>query len=372
MSSSVTNRARDLLARPFHLGNLTLPNRIVMAPMTREHSPGGIPGEDVAEYYARRAAGGVGLIVTEGTYVDHASAAASDRVPRFHGEDALAGWARVVSAVHRAGGRIMPQLWHVGVERVPGTGPVPLAPATGPSGIALDGDVAPGTAMTLDDIDAVIAAFAAGAADAERLGFDGVEIHGAHGYLIDQFLWEHTNRRTDGYGGDAASRARFATEIVAACRRAVSPSFPISFRLSQWKLHHYDARPYASPEELRALLAALAEAGADIFHCSTRRFHTPEFEGAELNLAGWAKKVTGRPTITVGSVGLSNEFLPHGLGITGVTDINALLDRLERDEFDLVAVGRALLSDPEWAAKVLSGRTDELKPFEVASLATLH
>jgi 2,4-dienoyl-CoA reductase-like NADH-dependent reductase (Old Yellow Enzyme family) len=227
--------------------------------------------------------------------------------------------------------------------------------------------------MTRADIDDVIGAFAAGAAAAEARGFDGVEIHGAHGYLVDQFLWSHTNRRTDAYGGDLASRVRFAAEIVAACREAVSPHFPISFRTSQWKMGHYRARLAETPEELEAVLTPLAEAGADVFHCSTRRYWLPEFEGSDLNLAGWAKKLTGRPTITVGSVGLDNEFFAAFQGADGgVTDIEALLERLERDEFDLVAVGRALLGDPEWAAKVLSGRDGELRPFDAAGLATLH
>ncbi|SFK89633.1 NADH:flavin oxidoreductase [Streptomyces pini] len=369
---SPSARARNTLGRPFSLGGLTLRNRVVMAPMTRQFSPGGVPGPDVAEYYARRAAAEVGLIVTEGTYVDHPSAGTSDRVPRFHGEDALAGWERVADAVHRAGGAVMPQLWHVGMVRDAGAPPFPDAPRTGPSGIPLEGD-GTGHAMTHSDIDDVIAAFAAGAAAAEARGFDGVEIHGAHGYLVDQFLWSHTNRRTDAYGGDLASRVRFAAEIVAACREAVSPHFPISFRTSQWKAGHYRARLAETPEELEAVLTPLAEAGADVFHCSTRRYWLPEFEGSDLNLAGWAKKLTGRPTITVGSVGLDNEFFAAFQGADGnLTDIDALLERLERDEFDLVAVGRSLLGDPEWAAKVLAGRFGDLSSFDAAGLSVLH
>ncbi|MFG2296210.1 NADH:flavin oxidoreductase [Streptomyces sp. NPDC048603] len=372
MTGSSAERARDVLVRPFSLGSLTVPNRVVMAPMTREFSPGGVPGTDVAEYYARRAAGGVGLVITEGTYVGHNSAGTSDRVPRFHGEDALAGWSAVADAVHAAGGRIVPQLWHVGMERVTGNGPVADAPRMGPSGIALDGSES-GTPMSQSDIDAVIGAFAGGAAAAEAHGFDGVEIHGAHGYLIDQFLWEHTNRRTDGYGGDIASRSRFAAEIVAACRAAVSPDFPILFRLSQWKVNGYQAKLAGTPQELEAVLAPLSDAGVDAFHCSTRRFHTAEFEGSDLNLAGWAKKLSGRPTISVGSIGLDNEFIQVFQGQQGnVTNIDGLLDRLEREEFDLVAVGRALLGDPDWLTKILDGRTEELSPFHVGLLGSLR
>ncbi|MFE9093132.1 NADH:flavin oxidoreductase [Streptomyces sp. NPDC007264] len=370
--SASPSRAAEILSRPVTLNGLTVPNRIVMAPMTRQFSPGGVPGEDVASYYARRAAAGVGLIVTEGTYVNHASAGQSDRVPRFHGEEQLAGWARVAEAVHAAGGTIVPQLWHVGMTRKAGAPPFPEAPAVGPSGIRLDGTEGAGRAMTPRDLDDVIAAFVEAAAAAERIGFDGVELHGAHGYLIDQFLWAGTNRRTDGYGGDLVARTTFATEIVAAVREAVSPSFPVIFRFSQWKQEVYDVRIADTPEELEAILAPLAAAGVDVFHASTRRHWLPEFDGVDLNLAGWTKKLTGKPVITVGSVGLDGDFLRafrgEGAPLKG---IDGLLDRLEAGEFDLVAVGRALLQDPHWARKVLEGRFDELKPYDAASLKTL-
>ncbi len=278
----------------------------------------------------------------------------------------------MAEAVHQAGGRIIPQLWHVGATRVAGTPPVPDAPPVSPSGLALDGTPT-GHAMTQADLDDVVGAFAEAAADAERLGFDGVELHGAHGYLIDQFLWDGTNRRDDAYGGDIVSRARFAAEIVAACRRVVSPGFPVFFRLSQWKSGSYDARIAEGPEDLDRLLVPLVDAGVDVFHASTRRYWLPEFEDSQLNLAGWVKKLTGKATVTVGSVGLDNEFgqafVPNGR--SGVDDIDALLERIEQDEFDLVAVGRALLADPEWTAKILSGRVDELTPFRTEMLTIL-
>ncbi|MGV9602273.1 NADH:flavin oxidoreductase [Streptomyces sp. NPDC003631] len=366
------SRAAGILARPVTLNGLTVPNRIVMAPMTRQFSPGGIPGEDVVSYYARRAAAGVGLIVTEGTYVGHESAGQSSRVPRFHGEEQLAGWAGVVEAVHAAGGTIMPQLWHIGMVRRQGQPPFADAPAVGPSGLRLDGAEDTGRAMTQQDLDDVIGAFAAAAAEAERIGFDGVELHGAHGYLLDQFLWAGTNRRADAYGGDPVARTKFAAEIVAAVRKAVSPHFPVVFRYSQWKQEAYDARLARTPQELESILTPLAAAGVDVFHASTRRYWLPEFEGSDLNLAGWTKKLTGRQVITVGSVGLDGDFLRgfQGEGAP-VKGIDNLLDRLERDEFDLVAVGRALLQDPEWAAKVLTDRFDEVKPYDAAALKTL-
>ncbi|WP_433665656.1 NADH:flavin oxidoreductase [Nocardia sp. CA-136227] len=372
VTTSDAARTAHLLSRPITLNGLTVPNRIVMAPMTRMFSPGGVPGEDVRGYYARRAAAGVGLIVTEGTYVGHDSAGQSDRVPRFHGEEQLAGWAKVAEDVHAAGGTIVPQLWHIGMVRNHGDEPYADAPAVGPSGIRVDGTEGAGKAMTQRDLDDVIGAFADAAAAAERIGFDGVEVHGAHGYLLDQFLWERTNRRTDVYGGDSVARTKFAAEIVAAIRAVVSPGFPVIFRYSQWKQEAYDARLVETPQDLEAILAPLAAAGVDAFHASTRRYWLPEFEGSDLNLAGWTKKLTGKPTITVGSVGLDGDFLRAFTGVGAeLGSLDNLLDRLERDEFDLVAVGRALLQDPEWASKVLSGRIEELKPYDAAALRTL-
>ncbi|WP_405536587.1 NADH:flavin oxidoreductase [Streptomyces sp. NBC_00075] len=372
-ASTHTSRAARILSRPLAINGLTVSNRIVMAPMTRSFSPGGVPGDDVASYYSRRAGAGVGLIVTEGTYVGHDSAGQSDSIPRFHGEEQLAGWAKVAEAVHAAGGKIVPQLWHIGMTREAGQPPYADAPPVGPSGLRLDGT--PGTggkAMTQDDLDDVIDAFVEAAVAAERIGFDGVELHGAHGYLIDQFLWAGTNRRTDAYGGDPVARTKFAAEIVAAVREAVSAGFPIIFRYSQWKGALYDARIAGTPEELESILTPLAAAGVDAFHASTRRYWLPEFDGSDLNLAGWTKKLTGRPTVTVGSVGLDGDFM-RGFAGEGapLKSIDDLLDRLEDEEFDLVAVGRALLQDPEWAAKVLEGRTGELKAYDAAALGSL-
>lgn len=229
--------------------------------------------------------------------------------------------------------------------------------------------------MSKQDIQDVIDAFARGAANAKALGFDAVEIHGAHGYLIDQFLWEAVNQRTDEYGGSFDNRLRFAVEIIAAVRAAVGPDFPLSLRFSQWKQQDFTARLVTTPQDLERLLLPLSAAGVDIFHCSTRRFWEPEFEGSDLNLAGWTRKLTGKPCITVGSVGLDADFIP-ALGEASFKDAEpANLDELERrlaaDEFDLVAVGRAMIANPEWSNMVKAGRSDELQAYKKEMLATL-
>lgn len=339
----------EALFKPFTAGSLKLANRIVMAPMTRQFSPDGVPGSNVADYYGRRAANGVGLIVTEGTIIDHPDASNQGNVPHLYGEAALNGWANVAAAVHDKGGKIIPQIWHMGAK----------------------GHVGDYSESEIADI---VQAFAQAASAAKEAGFDGIELHGAHGYLIDQFFWEKTNPRTDSYGGDLLSRAKFAVEVIQACRRAVGSDFPIVFRYSQWKSSDYSAKLAKTPEQLEQFLKLLTDAGVDIFHCSTRRFWEPEFAGSELNLAGWTKKLTGKPTITVGSVGLDSDFtslFTEGKG-GNVDKIEGLIERLESGEFDLVAVGRALLSDPEWASKIREGRTSELTPFTPELLSNLY
>ncbi|HEF1905977.1 TPA: NADH:flavin oxidoreductase [Bacillus cereus] len=360
------------LFKPFKIGNLTVPNRIVMAPMKRGFAIDGVPGQDVVNYYRSRAKNGVGLIITEGTVINHPASSSDPNVPRFYGEDALEGWSKVVNAVHEAGGKIIPQLWHVGMDRKIGDLPNKEALPVGPSGLSAQG-IKVTEPMTHSEIKAVIDAFAQAAEDAQRIGFDGIELHGAHGYLLDQFFWEDTNHRTDQYGGDIISRTRFAAEIIKACREKVGPDFPIILRISQWKIQDFTAKLASTPDHLNQFLTPLVKAGVDVFHCSTRRFWEPEFEGSDLNLAGWAKKLTGKPSITVGSVGLDDEFLTAFIDGKGANNasIDKLIEMFERDDFDMVAVGRALLADSEWVAKIQTGRIEELVPFNVEALKTL-
>jgi len=373
MTQTQQSQSTDLLFQPYTINKLTLSNRIVMAPMTRGFSPDGIPGADVAAYYRRRAENGVGLIVTEGTLINHPASKDNPNVPDFHGELALKGWEEVVKQVHEAGGKIVPQLWHLGMARALGSAYNPEVLSIGPSGLDLNGNQVT-EPMTIEEIQYIIKAFTEAAVQAQTIGFDGIELHGAHGYLIDQFLWERTNQREDQYGGTLANRVRFAAEIVEAIRAATGPDFPIIFRISQWKMSDYNAKLAKTPEELEQLLTTLANAGVDAFHCSTRRFWEPEFAGSDLNLAGWAKKLTGKTAITVGSVGLDNDmtsFFAEGKGADN-QDISELLERLGNQQFDLVAVGRALLNDPAWANKVREGRLDELQPFKAESLTKLY
>jgi 2,4-dienoyl-CoA reductase-like NADH-dependent reductase (Old Yellow Enzyme family) len=365
------------LFQPFRLKSLNTRNRIAMAPMTRQKSPGQVPGPNVAAYYRRRAAGGVGLIITEGVAPEHRSATNDPNIPAFYGEDALKGWAEVLRHVKEEGGAIMPQLWHQGVVRHAGTGPYPDAPVMSPSGISKPGGKEIAPPMTGKDIDEVVEGFAKSAAHAKALGFDGVEIHGAHGYLIDQFFWEALNRRDDAYGGSIEKRTQLACDIVAAVRAIVGPDFPILLRYSQWKQQDYKARLAEDPGELERFLTPLVKAGVDMFHCSTRRFWEPEFPGldGQRNLAGWTKKITGLPTMTVGSVSLDDDFLnaffQKGADSTGA-HLETLMEMIDRGDCDMVAVGRALIVNPDWPNKIRAGHVGELKPYSPEALATLE
>lgn len=366
----------DILFQPFQHKSLSLKNRIVMAPMTRRFSPNGIPGPDVAAYYRRRAEGQVGLIVSEGTVVDRPGSRNHPNIPIFHGEAALAGWQAVINDVHAAGGKMGPQLWHMGSTIAKGIEWKQPAPIESPSGLLAPGEPH-GVAMSDEMIADTIAAFASAAADAKRLGFDTLELHGAHGYLIDEFFWSGTNERTDRFGGASLrERSIFAAEVVKAVRAAVGPDFPIILRLSQWKQQDYATRLAHTPNEMADWLQPLVAAGADILHCSQRRFWEPEFPEVDgedgLNFAGWAKKLTGAPTISVGSVSLSGDFLGAFKGEHSErTGIERLLARMERNEFDLIAVGRALIADAEWPRKIIAGEADGLRDFSLANLAEL-
>lgn len=366
------------LFHPLELGSLTLRNRVVMAPMTRTFSPGGVPNDLVVSYYERRAKNEVGLIITEGTCVGHKAASGYANVPHIYGDKALAGWKKVVDAVHGAGGKIIPQLWHVGAIRRAnkGVGPDESVPGYSPSGLLLKGKKS-GVAMDVEDIQQTIEAFVQAAVDAKSIGFDGVEIHGAHGYLVDQFFWEETNQRNDEYGGDRAARTKFAVDIIKGIRDKCGSDFPIILRFSQWKQQNYSAKLADTPKELEEFLIPLVTAGVDIFHCSTRRFWEAEFEGSNLNLAGWTKKITEKPCITVGSVGLNCSFIDEEKrdmvesSQVSRESFDDLAQRLNNNEFDMVAIGRALLQDPEWVLKVRENRLDQLSDYSKKSLLKL-
>lgn len=381
-SIAASSRLGPLLS-PLAVRGLRIENRFVMAPMTREMSPERVPGADVAAYYRRRAERHVGLIVTEGVGVDDTAAVDVPGIPVLHGEAALAGWRRVVKEVHAAGGRIMPQLWHQGAMRDAALSPQPAVPPRRPSGVlgpvghvSLEADkvqrlAAQTAAMTDSEIADVIAAYGRSAAHAAALGFDGVALHGGHGYMLDNFLWRGTNLRTDRWGGDHRGRTAFVVEVVRAVRRAVGEDLPVLLRFSQFRMQDYGSQLAETPAELEQILGPIADAGVDIFDGSQRYFDTPIFEGSPLNLGGWAKKLTGKLGMVVGGVGLDQGKRAHHTdsGSGAVDNLDKLVARFQRGEFDLAGVGRSLLNDPDWLGKAIRG--EPFLPFDNAALKRL-
>ena len=359
-----------MLFNPYKLKNTTLRNRIVMAPMTRNKSPGGVPTKEVIDYYERRAKAEVGLIITEGIEVSHKASSAYPDVPRLDSHEARDAWKEVVKGIKKHDGAVVAQLWHCGGFRKLGMGPEPEVPGYTASGLVRPGKRV-AHEMTIQDINETIAAFASDAKFCEEIGFDGVEIHGAHGYLIDNFLWDGTNERKDIFGDSIEGRSQLATQIVKAIRSEVSSDFIVGLRFSQWKQQDYEARLASSPEELKRVISPPAEAGLDYLHSSMRRFWDSEFEGSEENLAYWTKKITGLPTISVGSVGLDSDFIDMSAPASP-TNINIAIDDITNSKYDMVAVGRALIADHEWVIKMKEGRIGDVIPYTKEALFKLY
>lgn len=351
------------LFSPTRIGGLTLANRIAMSPMTRSFAIDHIVGPDIVDYYRRRAEGGIGLIFTEGTYIAHSTSGDGSRIPKLESENTVRAWKTVTDAVHAAGTPIFCQLWHIGLTGTPGKLVDPSIRLVGPSGLHRDGKPVSGP-MSQREIDGIIEAYGYSAEAAQRAGFDGIEIHAGHGYLVDQFFWDRTNRRTDRYGGSLRDRTRFAVEIVQEIRQRVGSDFPISLRISQWKIGDYGARIANDPGELAEWLEPLAAAGITVLHGSQRRFWQAEFEGSDLNLAGWARKITGLPTIAVGSVTFEREDSPGQLLAGAVPQLTRLEEMLARGDFDMIAVGRAVIANPAWPQIIARGAFDELASFD--------
>lgn len=357
------------LFTPFRLGKLTLRNRFVMPAMQRGMCDDGAPMPELAAYYARRAEGGVPLLIGESAAVDHPSATVQPKASWLTARTAGA-WARCVDAVRAEGGEMLLQLWHEGAVRNDGR-------ALSPSGRVHPGKDN-GRAMTLEEMKAIGEAFVRSACIARDIGAAGVEVHCAHGYLLDQFLWHGSNVREDGYGGaDIGDRVRFPAEIVSAIRHECGPDFLISLRFSQWKEVDYAAKVAADPVELQRMAAILQEAGVDVLHCSTRRFWEAEWAGDGRNLAGWVKALSGLPTITVGSVGLDTDVMttfiqakdPGARVTEAIADLEA---RISGGEFDLIAVGRALIGDPDFVKKLENRDYSAIRTFARADLGTLE
>ncbi|MGD9919194.1 MAG: alkene reductase [Paenirhodobacter sp.] len=250
----------DTLFSPGRLGAIEISNRLVMAPLTRNRAPARVPTDLMVEYYRQRAS--AGLIVTEGTQISPVAQGYA-WTPGIYSDEQIAGWRRITEAVHAEGGKIVPQLWHVGRVSHPTIidGATPLAPsALSAAAKTFDGtgfvETALPRAMTEEDIAQTLADYAHAAACAKEAGFDGVEIHGANGYLIDQFLRDTSNQRTDGYGGSIANRVRFLTEVVDAVTGVWGPG-RVGIRISPFSNANNVGLDSDTPALFSAVIAAL-------------------------------------------------------------------------------------------------------------------
>ena len=349
---------------------VTLANRLVMPAMQRGYCVDGAPTAELAAYYRRRVEGGVAMVIGESCAIDHPSATAQPTAARIN-TSTLPAWQACVQAVRDAGGHMLIQLWHEGALRMADDDWT-----LSPSGLA-HAHRRNGRAATLDELRAIRDSYITAARGAADIGATGVEVHAAHGYFLDQCLWSETNLRTDGYGGeDIRARGRLAAEIIAGIRAACGADFLISVRLSQWKEVDYEAKIAANPEALAALLDLFKSAGVDLIHASTRRFWLPEWEHDPRGLAGWVRALSGIPVIAVGSVGLDTDVMTSlrdgaESQLRVVESLAVLETKLAAGEFDLVAVGRSLIADPDWVNKVRDGRLQDIRPFRKTDLGQL-
>jgi len=331
------------------LGGLKLDNRFAVAPMTRVSATAdGAPTDAMAGYYAEFARGGFGLVITEGTYTDTTHSQGYLNQPGLATDAHAAGWRPVTDAVHAAGVPIVAQLMHAGaLSQGNSHGVETIAPsAVAPRGAMLEEYGGAGTwptprEMSAADIDAAIAGFVDAAVRARAAGFDGVEIHAANGYLLDQFLTTYTNHRTDEYGGTVAHRIRLAAQISAAVRTAVGADFLVGVRLSQTKVNDFEYRWPGGAQDAEVIFTALAATGIDYLHIASegRDF----IDGARLDdgrtITALARQVTGLPVIANG----------------GMHDTTQAADMLDGGHADVLSIGRGALANPDLPQRVSSG-----------------
>ena len=349
----------SILFEPVRLGSLELPNRLVMAPMTRSMATDDlVPTEATAEYYARRA--DAGLILTEATIV-RPDGQGYPNTPGIWSEEQVAGWKRVTDRVHEESGRIFLQLWHVGrvSHAIYLDGGAPVAPSAVPleGRVPRSDDLQYGTprALLADEIPAYIQAFAEGARNAHRAGFDGVEIHGANGYLIDQFLHFHTNRRTDAWGGTLEKMTRFATAVVDAVIDAWGDAGGedgrVGLRLSPGAYFNQEGDP-RDAEVFRLLLADLSDRTLAYVHTGIFDDSMTFEELGGLTATDFLRENWKGTLVGCGS------YTPE----TGAQS-------LANQRFDVLAIGRPFIANPDLVTKVRDG--EDLKGYDASMLNEL-
>lgn len=330
---------------PLTIGGIEARNRLAVAPMTRvSATKEGHATSRMAEYYGAFAEGGFGLVVTEGIYTDQSWSQGYLYQPGLSDDAQRDAWVPIVDRVHAGGARLIAQLMHAGAlsqgnRFTAGTrGPSAVRPV-GQQMAFYRGEGAypvPG-AMTQAEVDEAVEGFAAAAVRARDAGFDGVEIHGANGYLLDQFLTEGVNQRTDGYGGDVAGRLRVTLEVARAVRGAVGPAFTVGVRSSQGKVNDFTHK-WRGPEEAAEIYTLLGQAPVDYLHTTEFEAWKPAF-GEGPSLAAFAKRHGGLPVLANGSL--------H--------DPARASQLLSGDGVDMVTLGRGALTHFDWPSRVAEG-----------------
>jgi 2,4-dienoyl-CoA reductase-like NADH-dependent reductase (Old Yellow Enzyme family) len=351
------------LFTPHRQGPLDLPNRLVVAPLTRvSATPDGCATPEMATYYRRYAEGGWGLIVTEATYVDDHASQGYFRQPGIVTPAQIASWRQVTDGVHAAGGRIVLQLSHAGAL---GQGNPRGRQTLAPSALRPAGEIARRyrgmgpyaipAALEEEQIAAIIAAFGQAARNAIEAGFDGVEIHGANGYLIHQFLTPDSNQRSDIWGGPLENRLRFPLAVLRAVRDAVPEDRILGLRLSQSRANDAGAQWQNGAAEAEGIFTAVGRVPGLYLHISSHTGCAPVFDSG-LSLAGLARRRSGHPVI-------ANGRLETG-------DVAETL--LTGGESDLISLGKAAIADPDWPAKVQRGEAPvAFHPDMIAPVADL-
>jgi len=351
------------LFSPSQIGNVGLANRAIVSPMTRTSATvDGIVTPQMVDYYAEYARGGWGLIATEATYIDEKHSQGYSQQPGIANAAQQDSWRAVVDAVHEAGVPIFLQLFHAGAvnqgnQWVDGS----IAPsAVQPVGEQIDrydgsGPFQAPREITRDEMDDVAASFAAAAQRAVEVGFDGIEVHGANGYLMDQFLTTYTNHRTDEYGGAIDNRVRYHIDVMAAVRGAVDPAVPVGVRVSQTKVNDLKYSWPGGDTDAKVVFGRLGEIGNIFIDIAAHLGCAPVFD-TDNSLAGLAKRYSGLTVIANGKL--------H--------DPAEAERALTQENVDFVALAKGALADPAWPRKIAAGNVPiAFDPGMVSPLATL-
>lgn len=347
-----------LLFENVSLGNTTLDNRVGVAPMTRISATSeGLVTDQMVSYYTSLAQGGFGLIITEGTYIDDKYSQTYLDQPGIVYDEQAQAWKKIVDSVHQAGAKIFMQLQHSGFLsqgnrfRQETLGPSAIQPIGEQLTMYLgEGPFSTPREATKEEITEVVASFVNAAKRAQLVGFDGIEIHGANGYLLDGFLTDYTNQRTDEYGGTTENRVRLSVEVSKAIREEVGKDFTIGIRISQAKVNDNTHKWAEKEQDAKIIFGQLGQAGLDYIHVSEYEAWKPAFDTSGPSLASLAKKYGEIPVIANGHL----------------EDPERARKIIENGEADVITLGKGALANHDWVHKVKDGEPlAAFKPEEI-------